>query len=49
MVQELVAQQQQKRKTDQAFAQETVEWHMKLLDYMFSYYRMLIASHSKRV
>jgi hypothetical protein len=49
MIQELVDQQQQQRKSAQALAQETVEGHMKLLDYMFSYYRMLIASHSKRV
>jgi hypothetical protein len=47
MVQELVDQQQ--RKTAQALAQETVESQMRLLDYMFSYYRLLIASHSKRV
>ena len=49
MVQEFVDQQQQQRKTAQALAQETVESHMRLLDYMFSYYRLLIASHSKRV
>jgi hypothetical protein len=50
MVQELVdQQQQQQRKTAQALAQETVESQMRLLDYMFSYYRLLIASHSKRV
>ncbi len=61
MVQELVdQQQQQQRKSAQALAQETVESQMRLaqetvesqmrlLDYMFSYYRMLIASHSKRV
>jgi len=49
MVQELVDQQQQQRKSAQALAQETVEGHMRLLDYMFSYYRLLIASHSKRV
>ena len=50
MVQELVDQQnQQQRKTAQALAQETVESQMRLLDYMFSYYRLLIASHSKRV
>jgi hypothetical protein len=49
MVQELVDQQQQQRKSAQALAQETVESQMRLLDYMFSYYRMLIASHSKRV
>ena len=49
MVQELVDQQQQQRKTAQALAQESVESQMRLLDYMFSYYRLLIASHSKRV
>ena len=49
MIQELVDQQQQQRKTAQALAQETVESQMRLLDYMFSYYRLLIASHSKRV
>lgn len=49
IVQELVDQQQQQRKSAQAFAQEAVESHMRLLDYMFSYYRLLIASHSKRV
>jgi hypothetical protein len=50
MVQELVDQQNQQRKTvAQALAQETVESQMRLLDYMFSYYRLLIASHSKRV
>ncbi len=49
MVQELVDQQQQQRKSAQALAQETVESQMRLLDYMFSYYRLLIASHSKRV
>jgi small-conductance mechanosensitive channel len=49
MVQELVDQQKQQPKSAQALAQETVEGHMKLLDYMFSYYRLLIASHSKRV
>src|SRR5215204_6215711 len=47
--QEMVDQQQQQRKTAQALAQETVESQMRLLDYMFSYYRLLIASHSKRV
>ena len=43
MVEELVDQQQQQRKTAQTLAQETVEGHMRLLDYMFSYYRLLIA------
>jgi hypothetical protein len=49
MVQELVDQQQHQRKSAQALAQEPVESQMRLLDYMFSYYQMLIASHSKRV
>ena len=49
MVQELVDQQQQQRKAAQALAQETVEDYMRLLDYMFSYYRLLVASRSKRV
>jgi hypothetical protein len=50
MVQELVDQQQQQREATQAFAQETsVEDYMRLLDYMCSYYRLLVASRSKRV
>ena len=51
MVQELVdQQQQQQREATQALAQETsVEDYMKLLDYMCSYYRLLVASRSKRV
>src|SRR5215207_9128141 len=51
MVQELVdQQQQQQREATQAFAQETsVEDYMRLLDYMCSYYRLLVASRSKRV
>ena len=49
MVQELVDQQQQQRKAAQALAQETVEDYMRLLDYTFSYYRLLVASRSKRV
>ena len=49
MVQELVDQQQQREAT-QALAQETsVEVYMRLLDYMCSYYRLLVASRSKRV
>ena len=50
MVQELVDQQQQQREATQALAQETsVEDYMRLLDYMCSYYRLLVASRSKRV
>ncbi len=49
MVQELVDQQQQQREAAQALAQETVENYMRLLDYMCSYYRLLVASRSKRV
>jgi ribosomal protein S15P/S13E len=49
MAQELVDQQQQQRKAVQALAQETVEDYMRLLDYMRSYYRLLVASRSKRV
>ena len=50
MVQELVDQQQQQRAATQALAQETsVEDYMRLLDYMCSYYRLLVASRSKRV
>ena len=51
MVQELVdQQQQQQREATQALAQETsVEDYMRLLDYMCSYYRLLVASRSKRV
>ena len=51
MVQELVdQQQQQQRAATQALAQETsVEEYMRLLDYMCSYYRLLVASRSKRV
>ena len=51
MVQELVdQQQQQQRAATQALAQETsVEDYMRLLDYMCSYYRLLVASRSKRV
>jgi len=51
MVQELVDQQQQRqREATQALAQETsVEDYMRLLDYMCSYYRLLVASRSKRV
>ena len=51
MVQELVdQQQQQQREAAQTLAQETsVEDYMKLLDYMCSYYRLLVASRSKRV
>ena len=49
MVQELIDQQQQQRKAAQALAQETVEDYMRLLDYMFSHYRLLVASRSKRV
>jgi hemerythrin-like domain-containing protein len=51
MVQELVdQQQQQQRESTQALAQETsVEDYMRLLDYMCSYYRLLVASRSKRV
>ena len=49
MVQELVDQQQQREAT-QALAQETsVEDYMRLLDYMCSYYRLLVASRSKRI
>ena len=51
MVQELVdQQQQQQREATQALAQETsVEDYMRLLDYMCSYYRLLVASRSKRI
>ena len=49
MAQELAEQQQQQRKAAQALAQETVEGYMRMMDYMFSYYRLLIASRSKRV
>ena len=50
MVQELVDQQQQQREATQALAQETsVEGYMRLLDYMCSYYRLLVASRSKRL
>ncbi len=51
MLQELVdQQQQQQREATQALAQETsVEDYMRLLDYMCSYYRLLVASRSKRV
>ena len=51
MVQELVdQQQQQQREATQPLAQETsVEDYMRLLDYMCSYYRLLVASRSKRV
>jgi hypothetical protein len=43
-------QQQQQRAATQALAQETsVEDYMRLLDYMCSYYRLLVASRSKRV
>jgi hemerythrin-like domain-containing protein len=51
MVQELDdQQQQQQRAATQALAQETsVEDYMRLLDYMCSYYRLLVASRSKRV
>ena len=51
MAQELVDQQQQQQRTaTQALAQETsVEDYMRLLDYMCSYYRLLVASRSKRV
>jgi hypothetical protein len=50
MVQELVEQQQQQREATQALAQETsVEGYMRLLDYMCSYYRLLVASRSKRL
>src|SRR5215211_9035345 len=45
MAQELVDQQQQQQRTaTQALAQETVEGYMRIMDYMFSYYRLLIAS-----
>jgi hypothetical protein len=50
MVQELVDQQQQQREAAQVPAQETsVKDYMRLLDYMCSYYRLLVASRSKRV
>ncbi len=50
MVQELLDQQQQQREAAQVPAQETsVEDYMRLLDYMCSYYRLLVASRSKRV
>jgi predicted RNA polymerase sigma factor len=50
MVQELVDQQQQQREATQALAQETsVEDYMRLLDYMCSYYQLLVASRSKRL
>ena len=50
MVQGLVDQQQQQREAAQMLAQETsVEDYMRLLDYMCSCYRLLVASRSKRV
>jgi|SRR5215210_7212989 predicted nucleic acid-binding protein len=49
MAQELVDQQERQRKAAQALVQETVEGYMRMMDYMFSYYRLLIASRSKRV
>jgi len=50
MVRELVDQRQQQREATQVLAQETsVEDYMRLLDYMCSYYRLLVASRSKRV
>ncbi len=49
MVQELVDQQQQQREATQALAQESVEDYMRLLDYMCSYYQLLVASRSKRI
>ena len=51
MIQELVdQQQQQQREAAKTLAQETsVEDYMRLLDYMCSYYRLLVASRSKRV
>ena len=47
--QELAEQAQQQQEATQGLAQASVEAYMKLMDNMFSYYRLLVASRSKRL
>ena len=49
LAQELVKQQERQREASQELTQEFVTAHMKLMDYMFSYYQLLVASRSKRL
>ncbi len=49
LAQELIKQQERQREASQEMAQECVAAYMKLMDYMFSYYQLLVASRSKRL
>ena len=49
LAQELIEQQERQREASQALTQESVAAYMKLMDHMFSYYRLLVASRSKRL
>ncbi len=45
LAQELIKQQERQQEASQEF----VTAHMKLMDYMFSYYQLLVASRSRRL
>lgn len=45
LAQELIKQQERQREA----SQESIAAYMKLMDYMFSYYRLLVASRSRRL
>ena len=47
MTQQLVDQQQRAQEAGKVLTQETLGAYMKLVDYMFSYYRLLVATRAK--
>ena len=47
MTQQLVDQQQRAQEAGKVLTQETLDAYMKLVDYMFSYYRLLVATRAK--
>ena len=49
ITQELVNQQAHQQEATQALVQGSTAAYMKLMDYMFSYYLLLVASRSKRL
>ena len=47
MTQQLVDQQQRAQEAGKVLTRETLGAYMKLMDYMFSYYRLLVATRAK--
>ena len=47
MTQQLVDQQQRAQEAGKVLTRETLGAHMKLMDHMFSYYRLLAVTHDK--